>query len=130
MKILKTYDDKCIGCNTCATACSSLFFKEDDPAKSCIEVFPVDGTVDFRLSLCNQCGTCVDICPTDALSINKHGVVMINKKLCSGCYVCVDVCPTDHMHTHPDLDMPFKCTVCGACARECPADALEVVTEG
>ncbi len=127
--MLKTYDDKCIGCNTCVTACSQTFFKEDNPAKSCIEVFPVEGTEDFRFSFCNQCGTCIEICPTDALSINKNGVVMINRKLCSGCYVCVGICPTDNMHTHPDLDMPFKCTVCGACTRECPADALEVVTE-
>ncbi|MCP5104408.1 MAG: 4Fe-4S dicluster domain-containing protein [bacterium] len=128
MKILETYDDKCIGCYTCMTACSNLFFKEEDVAKSCIEVFPTEGTENFRLSVCNQCGTCVDVCPAEALSVNKQGVIMLNKKLCSGCFVCVDACPTANFRTHPDLQIPFKCTACGVCARECPADALEVVT--
>jgi len=128
MKYLKTYDEKCIGCNTCITACSNLFFKEDDPEKSCIEVFPQDGD-EFKLSVCNQCGTCVEICPTEALTINKQGVVMIKKNLCSGCFVCVDVCPTHNMRTYDGADVPFKCTACGACAKECPAEALEIVIE-
>lgn len=128
MKYLKTHHEKCIGCNTCMSACSNLFFKEDNPEKSCIEVFPTEGTDNFRLSACNQCGTCVDVCPTDALSINKQGVVILNKTLCSGCYVCVETCPTHNFHTHPEEQLPFKCIACGACARECPADALEIAT--
>jgi carbon-monoxide dehydrogenase iron sulfur subunit len=129
MKYLKTHDEKCIGCNTCVLVCSRLFFKEDDPGKSCIQVFPLPEPDSFRLSVCNQCGTCVEVCPTDALSINKQGVVMLNKKLCSGCYVCVDNCPTKNMRTYSEGVIPFKCTACGACARECPAEALEIVTE-
>lgn len=128
MKYLETYDEKCIGCNTCITACSTLFFKEDNPGKSCIEVFSRDGD-EFEISVCNQCGTCVEICPTEALSINKQGVVIIKKDLCSGCFICVDACPTRNMRTYAEAVVPFKCTACGACARECPADALEIVTE-
>ena len=128
MKYLKTYDEKCIGCNTCITACSMLFFKEDNPEKSSIEVFP-RGNDEFAISVCSQCGTCVEICPTEALSVNKQGVVMINKKLCSGCMVCVEHCPTDNLRTFDDAVMPFKCTACGACAKECPAEALEIVVE-
>lgn len=126
MKYLQTYDEKCIGCNTCVSVCSNLYFKEDSAEKSCIEVFP-QGSDHFKLGVCNQCGTCVESCPTDALSINKQGVVMLNKKLCSGCYVCVDACPTGNMRTYPDGEIPFKCIACGLCARECPAEALEVV---
>ena len=128
MKILKTYDEKCIGCNTCVTACAQLYFKEDSPEKSCIEVFPQGGD-NFRLSVCNQCGTCVESCPAEALSISKQGVVMINKKACSACYVCVDACPTNNMRTHPEVTLPFKCISCGVCVRECPAEALEIVKE-
>lgn len=129
MKYLKTYDEKCIGCNTCITSCSMLFFKEDDPVKSCIEVFP-RGEDEFEISVCNQCAACVEECPAEALSINKAGVVMLSKKLCSGCMVCVDVCPTSNMRSFAEALIPFKCTACGACAKECPAEALEVVTEG
>jgi len=129
MKYLKTYDEKCIGCNTCVSVCSKLFFKEDNPEQSCIQVFPLAEPDCFRLSVCNQCGTCVEECPIDALSINKQGVIMLNKNLCSGCYVCVDYCPTNNMRTYSAGVIPFKCTACGACVRECPAEALEIVTK-
>ncbi len=128
MKYLKTYDDKCIGCNTCVSVCSNLYFKEDNPDKSCIEVFQTDPE-SFELSACNQCGTCVEVCPTLALIKNKHGVVMLKKNLCCGCYACVSECPTNNMRLVIENLIPFKCIACGACARECPADALEIVTE-
>ena len=127
MKYLKTYDEKCIGCGTCASFCSNLFFKEDNPVKSCIEVFPAEGADNFRLRVCSQCGICVEYCPADAISINKQGVVMIGKKQCYGCNVCIDYCPTDNLRTHPEEALPYKCTACGACTKECPAAALEVI---
>jgi ferredoxin len=129
MKYLKTYDERCIGCSTCVTVCSNLWFKEDDPVKSCIEMIKGEDADSFHLRVCNQCGTCIEECPAEALSKNKFGVVMLNKKLCSGCYVCVQNCPTDNFRTYPEGDIPFKCIACGACAKECPAEALEIVTE-
>lgn len=126
MKYLETYDDKCIGCTTCVTACSQLYFKEDNPEKSCIDLID-EGNDNFRLSVCNQCAACVEACPTEALSINKQGVVMLSKKLCNECHACVDACPTDNMKLYQGQGIPFKCIACGACARECPAAALEVV---
>ncbi len=128
MKLLKAYDDLCIGCTTCVTVCSQTFFKEDNAEKSCIELFPKGGD-DFKLSVCNQCGTCVDACPEGALTANKFGVVMLSKKKCTSCYACVEACPTDNFRKHTEGEPPIKCNACGACARECPADALEVVKE-
>ena len=126
MKYLKTYDQECIGCNTCVSACSNLYFKEDNPAKSCIEVFRQEEE-DFKISVCNQCGTCVDACPEEALRVNKLGVVMLNKTKCTACHACVEACPTDNMRVFMGEGIPFKCIACGICARECPAAALEVV---
>ncbi len=127
MKYLKLINEKCIGCNTCVSACSNLYFKEDEAEKSCIEVF--EEGEGYKLSACNQCGTCVTECPTEALKTNKLGVVMLNKKLCVGCYACVAVCPTNNMRTYDGGMVPFKCIACGVCAKECPADALEIVKE-
>ncbi len=131
MKYLKVYDEKCIGCNTCVSVCSTLFFKENNAAKSCIRVFPAktDESGSFTLKVCNQCGSCVDVCPTDALSINKMGVVLLNKKLCTFCYACAAACPTDIMLKHTEGEAPIKCIACGACAKECPAEALEIFQE-
>ncbi len=126
MKILETYEEKCIGCTNCVTACAQLYFKEDVPEKSCIEIFP-EKNDHYRISVCNQCGTCVEACPTEALSINKFGVVMLKKSLCNECHACVEACPTDNMRLFEGAGIPFKCIACGACARECPADALAVI---
>lgn len=128
MKYLETYEEKCIGCNTCMSVCSKLYFKEDNHERSRIRVVE-KGDDQFQLNVCNQCQTCVAECPTMAITVNKLGVVMVNKNLCIGCLACVAVCPTNTMMLYKDEQPPFKCIACGACARECPADALAVVTK-
>jgi len=128
MKYLQNYDEKCIGCYTCESVCSKLYFKEDIPEKSRIRVYQRTDS-DFQLSVCNQCQTCVAECQVLALTVNKLGVVMLNKNLCIGCLACVAICPTNTMRYQDDDTVPFKCIACGACARECPAEALEIITK-
>ncbi|MEN6444676.1 MAG: 4Fe-4S binding protein [Candidatus Cloacimonas sp.] len=125
MKVLKTHRDKCITCHNCESACSKLYFKEDSAAKSCIEinenVYPPEMTV------CNQCGTCVSVCPTLALTVNAQGVVLLNKTLCIGCMMCVAVCPNNSMRFAKGVLNPFKCIACGVCPKTCPAEAIEII---
>ncbi|MCX8013989.1 MAG: 4Fe-4S binding protein [Rectinema sp.] len=126
IKYLKVDDSKCVGCMDCAAACSLLYFKEENPAKSAIQVQDV-GNGKFHLVVCDQeCRKCVLECPTQAISVAKNGVVMINKNLCVGCLACVAVCPTGAMRFYPGINYPFKCNACGACVKECPKDALEI----
>jgi len=40
---------------------------------------------------CAGCGICTDVCPANAISMNKHAVVDL--KLCTACAVCVSECP-------------------------------------
>ncbi len=126
IKYLKLHEDKCIGCGNCMATCSKLYFKEDNPAKSRIRILPlVPGK--FHIVACDQeCRKCVAECPTQAITVNAKGVVMINKKLCVGCLACVAVCPIGAMHYYPGDPNPFKCIACGACVKTCPADALEI----
>ncbi len=124
MKYLQTFPDKCNGCNICMSVCSRLYFKEDNPEKSAIRVGrATDGS--FTLDVCNQCRICVAECPTQAISVNKQGVVLINRTLCINCLACVAVCPTATMMTYHGGLLPFKCIACDACARECPTGALK-----
>jgi anaerobic carbon-monoxide dehydrogenase iron sulfur subunit len=127
MKVLKTYPDKCISCHVCESTCSSLYFKEDNPELSCIQVH--DEQNPPEMNVCNQCQACVAVCPTMALTVNKQGVVLLSRNLCIGCLMCVAVCPTDSMRTAFGKHNPFKCIACGACVKTCPADALEIVEE-
>ncbi len=46
----------------------------------------------FILSLCKGCGTCVKICPNNALSL-KNGKAVVDHKLCILCGYCNPVCP-------------------------------------
>ena len=44
--------------------------------------------------LCDLCGTCVGVCPVDAIIIEKQGIT-IKSDICTSCSACVDVCPVD-----------------------------------
>ena len=42
--------------------------------------------------LCNACGTCVDACAFDALSVEDFAIC--NEEECTECEACIDECPT------------------------------------
>ncbi len=42
--------------------------------------------------LCDICGTCVAVCPTDAIIVSEFKVTIDNEK-CTKCMNCLKVCP-------------------------------------
>jgi len=40
---------------------------------------------------CKGCGACVDVCPTDSISI--HETATVNQNTCAACGCCVEACP-------------------------------------
>jgi len=42
---------------------------------------------------CAGCGICVDVCPADAIEVNKQAVV--DDEACTGCAACVSECPNE-----------------------------------
>jgi formate hydrogenlyase subunit 6/NADH:ubiquinone oxidoreductase subunit I len=44
---------------------------------------------------CFSCGSCIALCPVEAISLTKDSTVQFDKERCVGstCSVCVDACP-------------------------------------
>jgi len=73
--------------------------------KDCCDTFNLwrNGTLPminstFHLSMidtdtCTGCGTCVDLCPTDAISLENNEYAVRQEESCIGCGVCARFCP-------------------------------------
>ncbi|MEM0140234.1 MAG: 4Fe-4S binding protein [Ferroplasma sp.] len=53
----------------------------------------VKSQMDVDRSLCDYCGACVGMCPTDAIKLDET-VIAINEDKCIKCEFCVIGCPT------------------------------------
>ena len=62
-----------------------------------LEVLEKVGTFLTMKVDCPECKKCAKVCPTDALSIDDDGLVMISSDLCDGanCKRCINACPKD-----------------------------------
>ncbi len=52
-------------------------------------------TVKVNEEECTGCGTCVDECPAEAISLNDKDIAVIDQDECTECGTCVDACPAD-----------------------------------
>lgn len=127
MKVLKKNPELCIACHECESTCANTWFKEKNIEKSCIRI--EENSEQKNIITCTQCGECMDVCPTQAITRDKNGIVRINKKMCVGCFMCVGFCPEIAMIMHGDNIEPFKCVSCGQCVKVCPTNAISMSEE-
>lgn len=124
---LRVDSSKCTGCRLCQLACSLYHFLENNPKKSRLAIvprFPDPGV--FEVRTCTQCGECAEACPEECILQNEKGAYYIDGEECTGCLQCVDVCPEEVLFTHPEHEVPFKCTLSEECVYFCPYGALYV----
>lgn len=93
---------------------------------------------------CVGLGTCVTVCPSNAITMGKNGIPIIDREKCTGCGVCVRTCPRHVIDLAPveqevvvackNLDIgrlvrpvcSVGCIACKACERACKFDAIHV----
>lgn len=119
--------DRCTGCRLCQLVCSVTNFSENNPKKAGIRVVSKLFTdARYDVTVCDQCGTCADVCPVGAINMDE-GVVRIDADTCTNCGVCIDACPNGALFSHPEVAHPIKCVACGECAKYCPRGVLDAL---
>lgn len=110
--------------------CRMLSFVPNGGAKSCNY-----GCLGF--------GSCVKVCPFDAIHV-ENGIAVVDKEKCKACGKCIEVCPK-HLISFETYDAKHivacsskdkgpvtmkacsvGCIGCGICVKNCPAEAVKV----
>ncbi|TWO32254.1 RnfABCDGE type electron transport complex subunit B [Seonamhaeicola sediminis] len=87
-------------------------------------------------------GDCESVCDFDAITMNEHGLPIVDVEKCTACGDCVEVCPKDLFSLQPIShklwiacknleqgeaileDCQVGCTACGKCAMDAPGELI------
>jgi formate dehydrogenase iron-sulfur subunit len=140
-KALLIDTDLCLDCNACTVECKR---NNDVPVGQKIAwtkiaefergTYPKIGAY-FIKHACNHCTnpSCMQACPTGAISRPDGVHVVINQDWCIGCGYCVEACPFGVPHFGDPKGSAQKCNFCygrraddepTACAAACPFGAI------
>jgi anaerobic carbon-monoxide dehydrogenase iron sulfur subunit len=125
MKILFS-GDKCTGCKLCTLACSGsrIGAFSENLSNIGIASFYNGDNLETSARLCNLCNTCIENCPSEALSRGK-GVITLDRDKCTSCGQCADSCPQKVIYMWEDY--PMLCNLCDRdpwCVKLCTKGAL------
>ncbi len=130
---------RCIGCHACTVACKSENEVPVGNFRTWVKYTEIGSFPQIRRHFavlrCNQCTSapCITICPVNALSKRKDGIVDLDKDACIGCKACMQACPYDAIYLNEDTGGAEKCHFCAhrveqnlkpACEVVCPTEAI------
>lgn len=93
---------------------------------------------------CLGLGDCVEVCSFGALSLDRHGLPVLDESRCTACGDCLDVCPKDLFSLHPvshrlwvacksqdagdeaEHECELVCTACGRCVQDSPEGLIRI----
>ena len=93
---------------------------------------------------CLGMGDCAAVCDFDAITMDRHGLPVVEPEACTACGDCVDVCPKDLFSLHPvghrlfvacsnrekgdaaEAECEVICTACERCAVDSPEGLIEI----
>lgn len=56
--------------------------------------------IKIKIEMCDECGTCISICPVNAIILKKN--LEINHQWCISCKKCVSICPFNALTLQAD----------------------------
>ena len=116
-----------------------------DGFESCVAANMLNGGPKKCLFGCMGLGSCVQVCPFDAIFINDKGIAEVDKEKCTACNKCVEICPKAVISLVPYEQLTIvacnnkekgpqvkkncnvACIACGICEKNCPHDAIHVL---
>ena len=131
--------EACIGCHACTVACKAENGVPVGDFRTWVKYVETGSFPEikrhFLVQRCNQCtdAPCVTICPVNALTKRKDGIVDLDRDACIGCRACMQACPYDAIYLNEDLKAVEKCHFCAhridrglepACVTVCPVGAI------
>ena len=146
-RFIMANSQQCLGCHACEVACV-MAHNDEQHVLSQQHYRPRIAVIKHQHQrsavTCHHCedAPCARSCPNGAIS-HINDSVQVNAQKCIGCKSCVVACPfgamqivltpvaKDHVNA-----TAHKCDLCAgrengpACVENCPADALQLVTEG
>ena len=130
---------KCIGCQTCSTACKEAHHQPADPeptlsATAFTVIEPRGDKFVRRMCLHCQDPACASACPVGAITKTVQGAVRYDGSKCIGCRYCMIACPYGVPKYEWSKLAPYvtKCDMCAervlagnqtVCAEACPVGA-------
>ncbi len=91
-------------CNCCKDCCDVLRMWREGAMPLINSTFY---TSQIDTDLCTGCGTCVDSCPTDAISLNTENLAQRDAEACLGCGICARFCPEEAISLKEGLRKVF-----------------------
>lgn len=96
---------------------------------------------------CLGLGDCAVVCDFDAITMNRHGLPVVDAAKCTACGDCVEVCPKKLFSLQPvshrlwvacknqqpgdeaELECEVACTACARCAADAPEGLITIRNE-
>jgi formate dehydrogenase iron-sulfur subunit len=86
--------------------------------------------------VCKHCqhASCMEVCPTGAITRTEFDTVYIQQDVCNGCRNCISACPYGVIGFSQSTGTAHKCTLCydrlqggltPACAKVCPTQSIQ-----
>ena len=85
----------CDFCMKCVEVCPTGALTEFDPSKQKLGIAVVNSKRCLAFSNSGGCRKCVDYCPFGAITLDDQRRPVVSTALCNGCGICENICPTD-----------------------------------